>query len=161
MTIQATKQNIIKMILIALNLIMAVFATFIFLVFLKVSPFIWLGVNICSPIQYLTIIALLTDRKVFMNATVPLLMYFGFGGLFRFSWSGYMLQAQINHLIMTITAIYVVFVTIKSGREGTRKLALGLGVGVLMLMVLMFYVYPQVYFNNPQFLQLLVEMGWE
>ncbi|MDI6639469.1 MAG: hypothetical protein QMD78_01460, partial [Methanocellales archaeon] len=109
----------------------------------------------------LTIIALLTDRKVFMNATVPLLMYFGFGGLFRFSWSEYMLQAQINHLIMTITAIYVVFVTIKSGREGTRKLALGLGVGVLMLMVLMFYVYPQVYFNNPQFLQLLVEMGWE
>lgn len=79
-------------ILIVLNMINAVYSTFVFLVFLRVPVQYWVFLNICAPIQFLTVTALLIKNKVLTNVAVPLLTFFGFGGLFVFSWSEYMLN---------------------------------------------------------------------
>ncbi len=80
--------------LMILNGAMAVWASLVFLVFLRLDVLSWIMLNICSPTQFATILALASQRRLLMNAAVPWLLFFGFGGLLIFSWSGYMIVAQ-------------------------------------------------------------------
>lgn len=125
-------------ILITLNLINAVYSTFIFLVFLRVPVQYWVFLNICGPIQFLTVTALLIKNKSLTNVAVPLLAYFGFGGLFVFSWSGYMIQAQLNHILMTVTAIYILLTSLKD----RRKLMTGISIGIIIVLIIVILVSP-------------------
>lgn len=105
--------NKIVKLLVFLNGAMAVWASLVFLVFLRLDPLSWIMVNTCSPSQFVTILALASRRRVLMNAAVPWLLFFGTGGLLIFSWSGYMIISQISHLIMTMTAIFISVYTAK------------------------------------------------
>lgn len=113
-------------ILISVN---ALWSTFVFLVFLKVPVYYWVFLNICAPTIYLTIATLLFTNKVFMNAMIPFLIYFGTGGLFLFSWSSIMLQAQFTHILMTITAIYIVL----SSLDAKKKMPVGFTIGIIAI----------------------------
>jgi hypothetical protein len=127
-------------ILIILNLINAVYSTFIFLVFLQVPVYYWIFLNICAPIQFFTIAGLLLGNRKVTSVAVPLLIFFGFGGLFVFSWSGYMIQAQLNHILMTITAVYIFWMNL----EDKRTLAIGVSLGVVVVLMLTLFALPMV-----------------
>jgi len=131
--------------LIVLILVNALWSTFVFLVFLRVPVYYWVFLNICAPTIYLTIAALLFKNKVFMNAMVPFLMYFGTGGLFLFNWSSIMLQAQFTHILMTITAIYIVL----SSLDDKKKMIVGFTIGIVAILILTILVFPIV-FSNPE-----------
>ncbi len=147
------QSNKFTWILITLNLINAVFSTFVFLVFLGVPVYYWFFLNICAPTQFLTIIALLMRNKVLMNIATPLLLYFGFGGLFIFSWSGYMLQAQLNHILMTITAVYIFLLSLSD----KQKLITGISIGVVIILILQIFFFP-IIFSIPEVKNLFEQM---
>lgn len=140
-------------ILIILNLANAVYSTFVFLVFLHVPVQYWVFLNICAPIQFFTIIALLIKNKVLMNVAIPLLVFFGFGGLFIFSWSGYMIQAQLNHILMTITAIWIFLMSL----ENKRKMMIGISIGIIIVLILQLFILPNV-MNIPEVKEIFEQM---
>jgi len=119
-------------------LVNALWSTFVFLVFLKVPVYHWVFLNICAPIIYLTIAALLLKNEFLMNAMVPFLIYFGTGGLFVFGWAPVMLQAQFTRILMTIIAIYIVL----SSLHAKRKMLEGFIWGIIALLILTLLVFP-------------------
>jgi len=139
--------------LIILILVNALWSTFVFLVFLRVPVYYWVFLNICAPTIYLTIAALLFKNKVFMNAMVPFLIYFGTGGLFVFNWSSIMLQAQFTHMLMTITAVYIVL----SSLDAKKKILVGFMVGIIVILILTLLVFPIV-FSNPEVARIFEQM---
>jgi len=139
--------------LIILILVNALWSTFVFLVFLKVPVYYWVFLNICAPTIYLTIVALLLENKVFMNAMIPFLIFFGTGGLFMFNWSSIMLQAQLTHILMTITAIYIVL----SSLDAKRKMLVGFAIGIVVVLILTSLVFPIV-FSKPEVARILEQM---
>ena len=154
----APPKNILKSrklfwMLITLILVNALWSTFVFLVFLKVPIYYWIFLNICAPTIYLTIAALLLKNEVFMNAMVPFLIYFGTGGLFVFSWSSIMLQAQFTHILMTITAIYIVL----SSLDDKKKMLVGFTIGIIAILILTLVAFPIV-FSNPDVVKILEQM---
>jgi len=66
-----------------------------------------------------------------MNAVVPWLLFFGFGGLLIFSWTGYMIVAQISHMIMTVTAVFISALAVKDRKF--RDLIVGITIGLFAL----------------------------
>ncbi len=141
----------IKLLMI-LNGALAVWATFVFLGFLRLDLLSWIMLNTCSPTQFAAILALASGKRGPMNAIVPWLVFYGFGGLFVFGWTGHMIVAQISHLIMTATAVYVLVTTAKERRF--RALALGIAVG--MLVMIPFQIYQGLFLSaHPELLQLL------
>jgi len=139
--------------LIVLILVNALWSTFVFLVFLRVPVYYWVFLNICAPTIYLTIAALLLKNKVFMSATVPFLTYFGTGGLFLFNWSSIMLQAQFTHILMTVTAIYIVL----SSLDAKKKMLIGFTIGIVAILILTLLVFPIV-FSNPEVARIFEQM---
>ena len=127
----------IARLLMILNSAVAVWASLAFLVFLRLDLLSWIMLNTCSPTQFATILGLATRNRLLTTAAVPWLLFFGFGGLLIFSWSGYMLVAQISHTIMTITAVFILARTAKE-RKFT-VLIIGLAIGVLALIPFRFY----------------------
>jgi len=121
--------------------------------FLNVPIYYWVFLNICAPTIYLTVIALLFKNKVFMNAMVPFLIFFGTGGLFMFSWSPIMLQAQLTHILMTITAIYIAL----SSLDAKKKMLLGFTIGIVAVLLLEILVFPRV-FSIPEVARILEQM---
>jgi len=144
--------NKIDKILIILNGAFAAWATFTFLVLLKLDPLSWIMLNTCSPTQFAVILTLVSERRVLMNSTAPWLLFYGFGGLLIFGWSGYMIVAQISHLTMTATVIYVLMTTAKERRF--KALAAGLAMGALALVPFRLYQ-DQFLSTHPELLRLL------
>jgi phosphate starvation-inducible membrane PsiE len=145
--------NRIAKLLVTLNGAMAVWASLVFLGFLRLDLLSWIMLNTCSPTQFVTIVALATQRRLVMNAVVPWLLFFGFGGLLIFSWSGYMIVAQISHLIMTITAVFVLVLAVKERKF--KALITGIAIGVLALVPFRFYQ-DQFLNAHPELLRLWV-----
>jgi len=94
------------------------------------SVFVW---NTCTPISISTAVVLVfgKEMRVLSSSMVPLLLWFGFLGLFVF-WSGWLdLQlaflVQGQHLVMTVTAVYLV---------KTRWAKKGAFVGLVALLLL-------------------------
>lgn len=147
------KSRILFWPLVILILVNALWSTFVFLVFLKVPVHYWAFLNICAPTIYLTITALFLKNKVFMNAMVPFLIFFGTGGLFVFNWSSIMLQAQFTHILMTITAIYIVL----SSLDAKKKIFAGFTIGIIAILILTLLVFPIV-FSNPEIARIFEQM---
>ena len=124
--------------LVILILLNALWSTLVSLIFLKVPVYYWFFLNICAPIIYLTVVALLLKNEFFMNAMVPFLIYFGTGGLLIFGWSPVMLQAQFTCILMTITAIYIVL----SSLHAKRKMLEGFIWGIIAVLILTLLVFP-------------------
>ena len=84
---------------------------------------------------------------------VPFLIYFGTGGLFLFNWSSIMLQAQFTHILMTITAIYIVL----SSLDDKKKMLVGFTIGIVAILILTILVFPIV-FSNPEVARIFEQM---
>jgi len=93
------------------------------------SLLVW---NTCTPVSIATALALVFGKqmRVLSSSMVPLLLWFGFLGLFVFWWGwldlriAFLMQGQ--HLIMAATAVYLV---------KTRWVKRGALIGVVVLAV--------------------------
>ncbi len=145
-----------------LNALMVAWNAFVFFVFLRVGVLDWLVLNVCSPSQIVAIAGLLSKKKEVVGVSIPLLLRFGVGGMLLFSWSGYMLQAQANHILMIITTVYLLYTTIKNeDKKQRQKMLVGLGIGVLLVLLIDFVVFPWYFANmSPRIIELLKDMGF-
>ena len=76
-----------------------------------------------------------------------------------FGWEGYMIQAQISHLIMVITAFYILYVSYKSGQ--IREMLVGLGIGILIVLIFTLVISPWYYQNpDPKVVEMMEDMGF-
>ncbi|MDA3899645.1 MAG: hypothetical protein PF637_03890 [Spirochaetes bacterium] len=105
----------------------------------------WFFFNICAP-STMIFIAGFTLRKIWlMTAAVPLMLFYGFGGLFIFGWSGTALFSQASHLLMTAAVIFT-GVTLWFDRESIRAGLAGLAGGVLLFILI--YPFQQSFVTN-------------
>ncbi len=140
--------NKIRWLLIGLLVALSTVSAIAFLVVRQVPVHIWFIMNICAPISFYTALVLILDKNRFsgysliaMNAAVPFLLYFGIDGLLTFSWA--LMLAQIQHIFMVFTAIFILVVTYYSADDTKfRKLALGLAVGIVALLIVLFIIIP-------------------
>jgi hypothetical protein len=71
-----------------------------------------------------------------------------------------MIAAQISHLIMTISAIYILTVSTKD--KEIKKMLIGLGIGILVLALLQFVIFPWCWAHpDPKVLEMMKEMGFK
>ena len=140
--------NTIRWLLIGLLVALSTVSAIVFLFVRLVPVHIWLVMNICAPTSFYTALVLMLDKNrysgyslIAMNAAVPFLLYFGIDGLLTFSWA--LLLAQVQHIIMIFTAIFILFITYYSTDDTKfRKLALGLTVGIVALLIVLFIIIP-------------------
>jgi hypothetical protein len=118
-------------VIVGLNLLAAAWSTFVFLGFLRFSPVEWVMINTCAPCVYLFAIAFMLKSPLLMVAASLLMLRYGTGGLFVFSWEGVNLTAQVGHLLMTVGAIYTAWRVINERRW--QALAGGIALGLLVL----------------------------
>ena len=140
--------NTFRWLLIGLLVALSTVSAIVFLFVRLVPVHIWLVMNICAPTSFYTALVLILDKNrysgyslIAMNAAVPFLLYFGIDGLVTFSWA--LLLAQVQHIIMIFTAIFILFITYYSADDTKfRKLALGLAVGIVALLIVLFIIIP-------------------
>lgn len=152
-----------RLLLIALSALNVAWGAFVFMGFLGLDPLAWLMVNVCAPSEAIAVAGLWTRNRGLMGFSVPLLLVFGFGGLFVFSWGGYMLQAQLNHLLMTITAMYIVYDTLgRKEKSDSHSLIRGMLAGILAAVLMQAVVHPWYFANAPESVtKLLADMGYQ
>lgn len=150
------KLELIFVILMAINVI---WGALVFLGFLGLDLIGWLILNVCSPSEIVAIIGLLSKKKTISNISVPMLLMFGGGGLFLFSWSGYMIQAQLNHILMVLVSIYILWTSYKV--KAFKKMLAGIVIGGIVVALIEFLIFP-VYFTNapPKVIEILKDMGF-
>ncbi len=89
--------------------------------------------NTCTPVSIATAVTLISGREMraLSSSMIPLLLWFGFIGLFMFWWGWLDIQLAIfmqgHHLVMTATAIYLI---------KTRRAKKGIFVGTIILLLL-------------------------
>ena len=140
--------NTIRWLLIGLLVVLSTISAIIFLFVRQIPVHIWFVMNICAPISFYTALVLILDKNrysgnslIAMNAAVPFLLYFGIDGLLTFSWA--LMLAQVQHIIMIITALFILFVTYYSVDDTRiRKLIIGLSVGIIALLIVLFIIIP-------------------
>jgi len=94
----------------------------------------WFFFNICAPSTIIFITGFALRKIWLMSAAVPLMIFYGVGGLFIFGWSGTALFSQAGHLLMSAAIIFT-GVSIWSNREHLRAGLAGLVAGVLLFML--------------------------
>ena len=62
-------------------------------------------------------------------------------------------RAQFNHILMTITAIYIAL----SSLDAKKKVLIGLTIGIFTVLILTLYVFPIV-FSNPEVVEIFEQM---
>ena len=100
------------------------------------------------------------SSQILRSLVVPLLFRFGTGGLFLFPWTGEMLMAQISHIVMTITAIFLLITSLKGKETHDQKQAIvGILIGIGLFLIIDFVVFPVV-FSSPLAMDMLDSMGF-
>ncbi len=119
-----------KRVLIILNLIFAFWGGFVLIYLKKLSFIPWIILDTTSAVQILVVVALIFGSRILMNFCIPFLLFYGTVGLFIAEWQLEMLPAHFNHALITLTIIYILFVTVK--KLQLLKMAFGLLLGVLV-----------------------------
>ena len=127
-------------IIVILNVLAILNATWYFLGMAKFPFQGWIFFNACTPSIVLFLIGFLLKNSYVMSASLPFLLYFGGGGLFVFSWTGTSVIAQVSHILMVLSASYVVaFILVnKFGKKWLIGFASGLLLFLLFFAVIAF-----------------------
>ena len=116
--------------LIFANGICAGWAGLVFLYFLNYDFISWAMADVSSIIQLFVVFALIFRKRVLMSISIPFLLFYGAGGFFLFTWSSRTIPAQISHLMMVLTALYIIYFIIMQWEIG--KLAIGIVLGIIL-----------------------------
>lgn len=137
-----------------LNALNAINSTCYFLGVAHLPLTAWLAFNACAPSVGLYLVGYLCRNEWLMALAIPPLLYFGTGGLFVFGWSGTALNAQVGHILMTLSVAWLVvrcFVVSDAGRRASLlKIVLGLLLACLVVPIQRCYVRA-----HPEFLSRL------
>jgi len=145
--VKGTLRRRFELVLVGLMGINIFWGALVFIGFLRLDLLTWLVMNICSPSEMIAISGILTKNKLVSSISVPLLLRFGGLGLFTFSWSGFMLQGQVNHILMVFTSVYIIWVLCKS--KAWKDLSLGIVIGTVAVLFVDFLVFPLYFANAP------------
>lgn len=145
----------LELVLVGLMGINIFWGALVFMGFLGLDLLAWLIMNICSPSEMVAISGILTRKKLILSISVPLLLRFGGLGLFIFSWSGFMLQGQLNHILMVLTSIYILWTLYKA--RAWKDLCIGTIIGVTVVALVDFLIFPIYFANAPPKVKELLE----
>lgn len=151
------KIGVIFIIALAFN---SIFSMTVFLTILQFTIWEWALMNMCAPTSFATIggmIYYIYRRKGlhFLGACTVFLFTFSIVGFFL-GWNLWMLQAQITHIIMIITGIYIWYFILKDGQISLKSFLLfGVLPGVILVLLMFFVVYPIFFTLNPSIWQKL------
>jgi hypothetical protein len=120
--------------LVVLELLSVANGMVFFLGMAKFSIVSWLMFNACAPSILLFIAGFIARKDFVMASSVPFLLFFGGGGLFMFGWSGTMIFAQVSHILMVLSVVYLVFVAAADNR--LRTSARGFIAGMILFAIL-------------------------
>ncbi len=95
------------------NLALVLNAAWFFLFIAEFPVSGWLFFNICTPSVAVFLAGFILKRTEVMACSVPLLAFWGGGGLFLFGWRGTMLFAQAGHIAMVLAAGYVIYIVLR------------------------------------------------
>lgn len=119
-------------------LFLAIWGFIVFKVFLNATLLQWLMYNVCAPTQiiFFALIILLskkTQYSQYLLVMVLPLMYFGTTGLFIFPWTGQgAVITQISHILMTISAAWVIYINRNVKEINVKVLYMIYGVALLI-----------------------------
>jgi len=118
-------------VLLILNLFVAFGSTSYFFFHLRVGFAPWAMMNVCAIAGLLFALGFLTRSLVVLTASTAFLFFYGVSGLFAFGWDVFVLGAQIGHILMILTGVYVATAVIRL--HAWRPLVLGLLLGIVLL----------------------------
>lgn len=117
-----------------LNVLAVINGMYFFLGMAEFTVVEWLFFNICAPSTMIFIAGFIL-RKIWLMATaVPLLLFYGVGGLFIFGWSGTALFTQAGHLLM-VSAIFYTVTVIWFEKKSIRPALAGFAGGIVLLAI--------------------------
>ena len=145
-------------ILVVLELMSVVNGIIFFLGIMKFSVVSWLAFNACTPTMLFFVAGFIARKDIVMAASVPLLLFFGGSGLFVFGWSGAMIFAQVSHILMVLSVIYLIVVA--GSEHRIRKCALGFLAGILLFAATV--PFQQIYVRtHPEFVKMMGDPVFE
>ena len=119
-----------------LNIMNIANSSWYFLIMAKFPVPAWLAFNACTPSVLFYLTGYFTRKKPLLAASLPFLLYFGTGGLFVFGWSGSSLYAQISHLTMTLSAVWIIARIIADGKR-FKMPAAGFAAGIVLFLIIL------------------------
>ncbi|MBN2378446.1 hypothetical protein JXM67_01405 [candidate division WOR-3 bacterium] len=100
-------------------------------------PFLgWIFFNACFVAALIWIAGFVFRFRWLTAASLPFLLFFGGGGLLFFPWTGYMITAQISHIVMMIAFIHAIVDAFST--RGWKQEVFGLIGGILVFTGFMF-----------------------
>lgn len=143
-----------------LNTLNTLNSTWYFLGVAHFSLAAWLAFNACAPSVGLYLTGYLCRSERLMAMAIPLMLYFGTGGLFVFGWSGTALFAQVGHILMTLTVAWLIVKCFAGpdarGRVKLARIAPGMLLACLVVPIQRCYVGA-----HPEFLSRLGDSTYQ
>lgn len=126
------RRDTLGWIIVVLNLLAALNATYFFLGRLGVGVVAWLMMNSCTPSIALFAAGFLARRRSLMVAASALMFRYGTLGLFVFGWDGYNIIPQVGHILMTVAVAYVLYGVFRERAWGELTTGALLGLAILV-----------------------------
>jgi len=140
-----------------LTMLTAINSTYFFLGVGKTGVYPWLMMNSCAPSILLFFIGYILANPVILGIGAAMMFRYGTLGLFIFSWQGPNLIAQVGHIFMTLSVIFVVW-RLQKTREW-KKFLIGVVIGAIILVG--YGILQHLYFSeHPEVLEQLFHGEW-
>jgi hypothetical protein len=124
-------------ILAILILLVTAQSTTFFLGRLRVKFLEWFFFNACAPsnIAFLIgfVIFITTGKRIILHTAILPMFFFGFLGMFAFSWKGMNIIPQIGHIVMTLNIAMTLWMTFRIGDY--QSATIGLLIGIVIFSV--------------------------
>ena len=146
------EKNTISLVLAIIMLLALLNSAYFFLVMLKLDIVRWLAFNACS-LAIMVYLLCFVIHRVTKNdylPAVPLLplYYYGTMGLFIMPWDAAGMFAQLTHIIITLTVIWIVYGFLKERKYEALGRGLLLAVFIFVPVFAIIQAYSQVHMNE-------------
>lgn len=123
-------------VILALNALCMINSAYYFLVQVRFPVLGWIFFNACFASSLIWIAGFIFRWRWMSIASLPFLLFFGGGGLLMFPWSGFMITAQISHIVMMLAFIHVIIDAFST--RGWKPKVFGLIGGIVVFVGFMF-----------------------
>jgi hypothetical protein len=129
----------IEIILALLLLLATIQSTTFFLGRLKVKFLEWFYFNACAPSNIVFLISFVifitTGNRIFLHCAILPMFFFGFLGMFVFSWKGMNIIPQVGHITMTLNIAITLWQTFSLGDYHSATIGLLVGIVVFSIYI--------------------------
>lgn len=117
-------------VILALNALCMLNSAWFFLGQAKFPVLGWIFFNACFVASLIWIVGFIFRWRWMSMASLSFLLFFGGGGLFFFPWSGFMITAQISHVVMMLALIHAIIDAFST--RGWKQKVFGLVGGIVV-----------------------------